>query len=64
MGIRHRSALKTATREKVITATTLSEEDGRVTIFTDERFEDYHVTMNDERRIGDWPTECECTYGR
>lgn len=64
MGTGHMSPLETATREEVIAAITLSEEDGRVSIFTDEGFEDYHVTMSDERRIGDWPTECECTHGR
>ena len=47
------SALETATREEVIAAITLSEEDGRMTIFTDERFEDYQVTIGGERRICD-----------
>lgn len=51
MGTRHMSALETATREEVVAAITLSEEDGRVTIFTEVGFEDYQVTKGDERRI-------------
>jgi hypothetical protein len=39
MGARHMSALETSTRKEVIAAVTLSEEDGRVTVFTDGRFE-------------------------
>ena len=41
MGTRHMSALEAATREEVVAAITLSEEDGRVTGFTDEGFEEY-----------------------
>ena len=40
MGARHMSALETSTREEVTAAITLSEEDGRVTVFTDGTFED------------------------
>lgn len=40
MGARHMSALETSTREEVIAAITLSEENGRVTVFTDGTFED------------------------
>ena len=40
MGARHMSALETSTREEVTAAVTLSEEDGRVTVFTDGTFED------------------------
>jgi hypothetical protein len=38
MGARHMSALETSTRKEVIAAITLSEEDGRVTVFTDGTF--------------------------
>ncbi|WP_254544881.1 diadenylate cyclase [Halomarina pelagica] len=48
MGTRHMSALETAPREEVVAAITLSEEDGRVTIFTNEGFEDYLRTMDEE----------------
>lgn len=41
MGARHMSAVDTSTREEVIAAITLSEEDGRVTIFRDGTYEDY-----------------------
>ena len=44
MGARHMSALETSTREEVIAAITLSEEDGRVTVFTDGTFEDSLAT--------------------
>ena len=40
MGARHMSALETSTRQEVIAAITLSEEDGRVTVFTDGTFRD------------------------
>lgn len=40
MGARHMSALETSTRPEVAAAITLSEEDGRVTVFTDGTFED------------------------
>lgn len=48
MGTRHMSALETATRKEVVAAITLSEEDGRVTTFTDVGFEDYRRTRDDE----------------
>jgi DNA integrity scanning protein DisA with diadenylate cyclase activity len=48
MGTRHMRALETATREEVVAAITLSGEDGRITIFTDEGFEDYQRTMGEE----------------
>lgn len=41
MGARHMSALETSTRKEILAAITLSEEDGRMTIFTDGTFEDY-----------------------
>jgi diadenylate cyclase len=44
MGARHMSALETSTREEVIAAVTLSEEEGRVTVFTDGTFEDSPAT--------------------
>ncbi|MFC7251684.1 diadenylate cyclase [Halomicroarcula sp. GCM10025324] len=44
MGARHMSALETSTREEVVAAITLSEEDGRVTVFTDGTFEDSLAT--------------------
>jgi DNA integrity scanning protein DisA with diadenylate cyclase activity len=44
MGTRHMSALETSTRQEVIAAITLSEEDGRVTVFTDGTFEDSVAT--------------------
>ncbi|WP_101296925.1 diadenylate cyclase [Halegenticoccus soli] len=40
MGSRHMSALDTSVRSDVVTAITLSEEDGRVTAFQDGKFED------------------------
>ncbi|WP_311171684.1 DNA integrity scanning protein DisA nucleotide-binding domain protein [Halobellus ordinarius] len=40
MGTRHMSALETSTREEVVATITLSEEDGRVTVFTDGAFEE------------------------
>ncbi|MDS0301086.1 DNA integrity scanning protein DisA nucleotide-binding domain protein [Halogeometricum sp. S1BR25-6] len=40
MGTRHMSALETSVREEVIAAVTLSEENGRVTVFIDGAFED------------------------
>lgn len=42
MGARHMSALETSTREEILAAVTLSEEDGRVTVFTDGTYEDFH----------------------
>lgn len=44
MGTRHMSALETSTREEVVATITLSEEDGRVTVFTDGTFEDTPAT--------------------
>lgn len=44
MGTRHMSALETSTRNEVIATITLSEEDGRVTVFTDGTFEDSLAT--------------------
>ncbi|WEL27507.1 Diadenylate cyclase (plasmid) [Haloferax volcanii] len=44
MGARHMSALETSTREEVVATITLSEEDGRVTVFTDGTFEDSLAT--------------------
>lgn len=44
MGTRHMSALETSIRPEVIAAITLSEEDGRVTVFTDGTFEDSLAT--------------------
>ena len=44
MGTRHMSALETSTRKEVVATITLSEEDGRVTVFTDGTFEDSPAT--------------------
>ncbi|WP_436935590.1 diadenylate cyclase [Halovenus marina] len=44
MGARHMSALETSTRKEVIAAITLSEEDGRVTVFNNGTFEDSLAT--------------------
>ena len=41
MGTKHLSALETSTREGVLWAVTLSEEDGRVTTFLDGTYQDY-----------------------
>jgi DNA integrity scanning protein DisA with diadenylate cyclase activity len=41
MGARHMSAVDTSAREEVIAAITLSEEDGRVTVFRDGTYVDY-----------------------
>jgi hypothetical protein len=41
MGTKHMSALETSTREEVLWAVTLSEEDGRVTTFLDGAYQDY-----------------------
>lgn len=54
MGARHMSALETSTREAVFAVLTLSEEDGRMTIFTDGTFEDYRRdAFRDEWRPSD-----------
>jgi hypothetical protein len=41
MGTKHLSALETSTREEVLWAITLSEENGRVTTFLDGSYQDY-----------------------
>jgi diadenylate cyclase len=41
MGTKHMSALEASTREEVLWAVTLSEEDGRVTSFLDGTYQDY-----------------------
>lgn len=41
MGARHMSALENSTRTEILAAITLSEEDGRMTVFTDGTFTDY-----------------------
>lgn len=41
MGARHMSAADTSAREEVVAAMTLSEEDGRVTVFEDGAFQDF-----------------------
>jgi hypothetical protein len=41
MGTKHLSALETSTRDGVLWAVTLSEEDGRVTTFLDGSYQDY-----------------------
>lgn len=41
MGARHMSALEASTRREILAAITLSEEDGRMTVFTDGTFTDY-----------------------
>lgn len=54
MGARHMSALETSTREGVVAAVTLSEEDGRVTVFTDGEFEDHRrESLGGRWRSGD-----------
>lgn len=42
MDARHISALETSTRDEVFATITLSEKDGRLTVFTDGTFEDHH----------------------
>lgn len=53
MGARHMSALDTSVRDEVVAAVTLSEEDGRVTVF---RNGDYTTTQQDELG-GEWRVE-------
>lgn len=53
MGARHMSALDASVRTDVIAAITLSEQDGRVTVFTDGEFIDY---QRDELG-GEWRTD-------
>lgn len=43
MGTRHMSGLETSTRPEVFAVVTLSEEDGRVTVFRNGTFEDSHA---------------------
>lgn len=49
MGARHMSALDTSLRPDVIAAITLSEEDGRVTVFDDGRFTSYRRAEIDRK---------------
>lgn len=50
MGTRHMSALETSTRAETLATVTLSEEDGRLTIFVDGMYEDSpHDALRDER---------------
>jgi hypothetical protein len=44
MGTRHMSALETSTRKEVLAAVTLSEENGRVTVFTNGTFDESRAT--------------------
>lgn len=54
MGARHMSALETSAREAVAATLTLSEEDGRMTVFRDGRFEDFpRASMVDEPVVCD-----------
>lgn len=54
MGARHMSALETSTREEVFAVITLSEEDGRMTVFRNGMFEDHHRdTFMEEGEICD-----------
>jgi hypothetical protein len=49
MGTRHMSALETSTREAVFAVVTLSEENGRVTVFRDGTYDDrQHGALGDE----------------
>ncbi|MFB6124147.1 MAG: hypothetical protein ABEJ78_11900 [Haloferacaceae archaeon] len=50
MGSRHMSAADTSARHEVVATVTLSEEDGRVTVFTDGAFDDSERT----ELGGDW----------
>jgi len=50
MGARHMSALETSTRGEVLSVVTLSEEDGRMTVFRNGTFEDYPRTASGENR--------------
>lgn len=52
MGTRHMSALETSTRAEILAAITLSEEDGRLTIFMDGAFEDHpRDALQDEQQV-------------
>lgn len=60
MGTRHMSALETSVREEVYAVITLSEEDGRITLFTDGQFEDYRRdALGDEEypRLRGWTND-------
>ena len=46
MGTRHMSGLETSTRPEVFAVVTLSEEDGRVTVFRDGTFEGSHAAAS------------------
>lgn len=59
MGTRHMSALETSTRGEVGATVTLSEEDGRVTVFTNGTFEDAPSGSIRHDEPGD-----ECAHGR
>ena len=50
MGTRHMSALETSTRDAVFGVVTLSEEDGRVTVFRDGTYEDRQRDVLDQTR--------------
>ena len=43
MGTKHLSAIEVSVRSEVVAAITLSEEDGRVSLFQDGRYEDYEL---------------------
>ena len=45
MGTKHLSAIEVSIREEVLAAITLSEEDGRMTVFTDGTYDDYRRDM-------------------
>ncbi|MDS0219912.1 diadenylate cyclase [Haloarcula sp. S1AR25-5A] len=49
MGARHMSALETSTRDAVFAVVTLSEENGRVTVFRDGAYEDRHRNALSEK---------------
>jgi hypothetical protein len=54
MGARHMSAADTSARPDVVSAVTLSEEDGRVTVFHDGTFDDtLRERLGGEWRVGD-----------
>lgn len=53
MGARHMSALETSTRDPVVAAVTLSEEDGRVTVFRNGEYEcDRYAVLAESGRSG------------
>lgn len=60
MGARHMSAADTSARPEVVTAITLSEEDGRVSIFDDGSFEDHdRAKLGGEWRPVEAPSSLE-----